>query len=137
MVVVKNFEQSGRRREIWLSESAEKNCVSEVLLHKTNNIAWVNTNILVWCANEFFDRMYVNYPEWAALCGVNSKTDNSHGFSNPINYEMYRDFQENSINQDVIIIATSYFIFYLLHTSFSFFSLTLFSRVGLECGLWL
>ncbi len=46
-------------------------------------------------------RMFVDYPEWAALCGVYPKTDQSHGFPNPLSYEMYRDFQENTLNSDV------------------------------------
>ena len=37
----------------------------------------------------------------AALTGLYPKTDCSHGFPNPHNYEMYRDFQENTINSDV------------------------------------
>lgn len=44
--------------------------------------------------------MFVSYPEYAALFGVVPKTDQSHGFGNPLTYEMYRDLQENSINQD-------------------------------------
>lgn len=45
--------------------------------------------------------MFTDYPEYAALTGLYPKTDHSHGFPNPQAYEMYRDFQENSINSDV------------------------------------
>ncbi len=45
--------------------------------------------------------MFIDYPEWAALTGLFPKGDSSHGFPHPYNYEMYRDFQENSINSDV------------------------------------
>ena len=46
-------------------------------------------------------RMYIDYPEMAALTGVYPKTDQSHGFPNPLTLEAYRDFQENTPNTDV------------------------------------
>ena len=64
-------------------------------------------------------RLFVDYPEWAALTGLYPKTDSSHGFPNPYNYEMYRDFQENNINSDVIF-------WYEVSLSFT--------RVGSVCG---
>jgi len=51
--------------------------------------------------------MFVDYNEWAALWGVYPKTDQSHGFPNPLSYEMYRDLQENTINSDVKSINNS------------------------------
>jgi len=52
-------------------------------------------------------RLFVDYPEMAALTGIYPKTDVSHGFPNPNSYEMYRDFQENTINSDVCYFAIS------------------------------
>ncbi len=45
--------------------------------------------------------MWVDYNDWAQLCGVYSKTDQSHGFPSPLVPEAYRDFQENTVNTDV------------------------------------
>jgi hypothetical protein len=35
------------------------------------------------------------------LLGVYPKVDSSHGFPHPYPYEMFRDFQENTLNADV------------------------------------
>merc|ERR1712159_626271 len=49
---------------------------------------------------ELLYRMYVDYNEYAALFGLYPKVDSSHGFPCYLNYEGYRDFQENTINTD-------------------------------------
>lgn len=51
---------------------------------------------------QYFSRCYVDFNEYAALFGCYPKIDSSHGFPSALNYEAYRDFQENSLNTDVI-----------------------------------
>merc|ERR1712170_159806 len=44
--------------------------------------------------------MYIDYPEFACITGTYPKVDSSHGFPVHNPYEMFRDFQENTINSD-------------------------------------
>lgn len=74
-------------------------------------------------------RTYIESPDVANMIGLYPKTDSSHGYGNPsifiimlVSYEMYRDFQETSINSDgsfamwIFYIATIYFI----HTFYNY-----------------
>lgn len=61
------------------------------------------TNIarFYWTRQEILYETYLHYPEIANTIGIYPKTDLSHGFPSYSPYEMFRDFQENSINSDV------------------------------------
>jgi len=60
----------------------------------------ISSNKFYYYRQQILYEMYVDYPEYAALCGIYPKTDQSHGFPTPWAYEIYRDFQENSVNSD-------------------------------------
>jgi len=47
--------------------------------------------------------IFVHYPDLANTIGIYPKTDQSHGFAWHKPYEMFRDWQENTINSDVRI----------------------------------
>lgn len=61
------------------------------------------TNIarFYWTRQEILYETFLHYPEIANTIGIYPKTDLSHGFPSYSPYEMFRDFQENSINSDV------------------------------------
>lgn len=68
-------------------------------------------------------RIYIESPDVANMIGIYPKTDSSHGYGNPISYEMYRDFQENTINSDgsfgmwVVVICA----IYVAHAIYTYF----------------
>eukprot|EP01017_Pseudomicrothorax_dubius_P018095 TRINITY_DN2014_c0_g1_i1.p1 TRINITY_DN2014_c0_g1~~TRINITY_DN2014_c0_g1_i1.p1 ORF type:complete len:221 (+),score=35.90 TRINITY_DN2014_c0_g1_i1:124-786(+) len=77
----------------------------------------------IWYTRQqFLYEMYVDYPEMAALLGVYPKVDSSHGFPWPFPYEMYRDFQENTINSDGWFGMWIFWLcfIYVLHTMYNY-----------------
>jgi hypothetical protein len=58
------------------------------------------SNIFYYKRQQFLHKVFVETPDTACLWGVYPKVDTSHGFGLPQTYEMYRDFQENTINSD-------------------------------------
>ena len=75
-------------------------------------------------------RIFVESPDIGAMIGIYPKTDTTHGygsnstyFLNLVHYEMYRDFQENTINSDgsfgmwVVYICA----IYIFNTMYSYF----------------
>jgi len=86
-------------------------------------------NSLKWYYNrqQALYELFVDYPELAALSGIYPKTDVSHGFPNPYNYEMYRDFQENTINSDgwfgmwILYVAVIYWIHLFYNYMFPYY----------------
>lgn len=65
----------------------------------------INTARFYWRRQEMLYECFVHYPEVANTIGIYPKTDSSHGFPHYSPYEMFRDFQENSLNSDVLIIS--------------------------------
>ena len=61
-------------------------------------------------------------PDVANTIGIFPKIDNSHGFSHHSPYEMYRDWQENTINSDGWFAMLVYFICgaYTIHVFFTY-----------------
>eukprot|EP01015_Nassula_variabilis_P002748 TRINITY_DN1160_c0_g1_i5.p1 TRINITY_DN1160_c0_g1~~TRINITY_DN1160_c0_g1_i5.p1 ORF type:complete len:233 (+),score=30.11 TRINITY_DN1160_c0_g1_i5:148-846(+) len=66
--------------------------------------------------------MFLDFPEWANSLGVYPKQDSSHGFPWQQPYEMFRDWQENTINTDgwfgMWIAVWS--ALYIVHTTYSY-----------------
>jgi hypothetical protein len=44
--------------------------------------------------------LVIDHPDLAQWTGTYPKIDSSHGFPFYASYEMYRDFQENTLNSD-------------------------------------
>lgn len=66
-------------------------------------------------------RLFIESPDLSCMIGVYPKTDSSHGYGSnskylfiKVSYEMYRDFQENTLNSDgsfamwILFIAVVY-----------------------------
>jgi hypothetical protein len=53
---------------------------------------------------------YAEAPDVANSIGIYPKFDNSHGFTYTRPYEMYRDWQENTINSDGWFAMMVYFV---------------------------
>lgn len=66
--------------------------------------------------------IYKEAPDLANTLGLYPKADLSHGFSMPYNYEMYRDWQENSMNSDGWFAMLVYFVcfVYSLHVVWTY-----------------
>lgn len=66
--------------------------------------------------------IFVTAPDVANTLGLFPKVDNSHGFSFPQGYEMYRDWQENTINSDGWFAMAVYYIcfIYTAHVIFTY-----------------
>lgn len=45
--------------------------------------------------------IFTEWPQLANMIGIYPKVDTSHGFLHWQTYEMYRDWQENTLNSDV------------------------------------
>ena len=60
-----------------------------------------NSARFYWTRQELLYECFLNYPEVANTIGIYPKTDQSHGFPHYSPYEMFRDWQENTINSDV------------------------------------
>lgn len=59
---------------------------------------WGNT---MWYRRQtFLYNMNANFPDIANALGSYPKLDSSDGFPNPMPYECFRDFQENTLNSD-------------------------------------
>jgi len=58
----------------------------------------------------------------ANTIGIYPKFDNSHGFTYTRPYEMYRDWQENTINSDGWFAMLVYFVcfLYTLHATYTY-----------------
>jgi hypothetical protein len=75
-------------------------------------------------------RLFIESPDVACLLGIYPKTDSSHGYGsnsknlkNLVSYEMYRDFQENTINSDGSFGMWTVYVcaIYLFHELYSYF----------------
>ena len=83
----------------------------------------VMTNKFYYMRQQMLYQMFVEQPDVANLLGVYPKVDSSHGFGYFNTYEMYRDFQENTINSDgsfgmwILYIA----IIYVIHEMYNYF----------------
>ena len=66
--------------------------------------------------------IYKEAPDMANTLGLYPKADTSHGFPMPRAYEMYRDWQENSINSDGWFAMLVYFVcfVYSVHVIFTY-----------------
>ena len=66
--------------------------------------------------------LYKEAPDMANTLGLYPKVDTSHGFPMPQAYEMYRDWQENSINSDGWFAMLVYFVcfVYSVHVFFTY-----------------
>jgi hypothetical protein len=75
-------------------------------------------------------RIFIESPDVGAMIGIYPKTDTTHGYGsnstyvlNLVQYEMYRDFQENTINSDgsfgmwVVYVCAVY----IIHEFYSYF----------------
>lgn len=90
----------------------------------------VYTNKFYYLRQQVLYRWFTEHPDLANMLGIYPKVDSSHGFgfySNFFNtikdtYEMYRDFQENTINSDGafgmwLSLLTS---FYIVHEFYNY-----------------
>ena len=61
-------------------------------------------------------------PDVANTIGIYPKSDNSHGFTLAKPYEMYRDWQENTINSDGWFAMMVYFVcaVYTIHVVYTY-----------------
>ena len=66
--------------------------------------------------------IYIYATDVANTLGIYPKVDNSHGFPFPKAYEMYRDWQENTMNSDGWFAMLVYFVcfVYSLHVVFTY-----------------
>ena len=58
------------------------------------------SNLFYYQRQQWLHKVFIETPDIACLWGVYPKIDTSHGFGYPQTYEMYRDFQENTVNSD-------------------------------------
>merc|ERR1712113_642757 len=83
----------------------------------------------IWAAKVYYlrrqwmYRLFVNAPDAAALFGIYPLIDSSHGYGSATAYEMYRDFQENTINSDGSFSMWVVFFcgIYLIHECYTYF----------------
>merc|ERR1740139_720782 len=64
--------------------------------------------------------LYIDYPEFAAITGTYPKVDSSHGFPVHNPYEMFRDFQENTMNSDgwfamFVVYVCAFYVIYEMY----------------------
>jgi hypothetical protein len=66
--------------------------------------------------------MFIEYPDLANMTGTYPKVDSSHGFPHTNTYEMYRDWQENTLNSDGAFSMYIYLLcgIYVTHTFYSY-----------------
>jgi len=83
----------------------------------------VQSNKFYYLRQQMLFRCFVETPDIANMLGIYPKVDTSHGYGYYNTYEMYRDFQENTINSDgafamwIVYIA----IIYTIHAIYNYF----------------
>ena len=83
----------------WFTKIVNK-VVGETFYNKMRMKRRIISNIFYYQRQQFLHRVFIEAPDVACLWGIYPKVDTSHGFGYPQTYEMYRDFQENTINSD-------------------------------------
>ncbi|KRX10973.1 hypothetical protein PPERSA_12097 [Pseudocohnilembus persalinus] len=74
----------------------------------------VQSNRFYYARQQLLYECFIDHPDLAQWCGIYPKVDSSHGFPFVSTYEMYRDFQENTLNSDgsfaqyMTVISVSY-----------------------------
>ncbi len=90
----------------------------------------IMSNKFYYLRQHMLYRIFIESPDVASMIGIYPKTDSSHGYGSNSNfkiylvsYEMYRDFQENTINSDGSFGMWTVYIcvIYVGHTLYSYF----------------